>query len=168
MLYSHNDINNNSDNTNTDGRNESFPFYLQSLVTRGERERETQTQIIKAYANHTMLTPGPTKNVQCILWCLRSQFISAGRDRNWSDLIRSEKLNHALHRSTSTLRFKILKLSRHPSWTWRHPPTQFAPTTVQPHFLSGGLLWQMMTVISIPRGRKTAKSDNAPELRDTE
>ena len=28
-------------------------FWLQSLVTRGE------TQIIKAYANHTMLTPTP-------------------------------------------------------------------------------------------------------------
>ena len=37
-------------------------------------ERDT---ILKAYTNHTMLTP---PNAQCILWCLRSQSISAGRD----------------------------------------------------------------------------------------
>ena len=70
--------------------------------------------------------------------------ISASRDPNWSNLIRSKKLNRALQRSTSTLLIKILKFSGHLSRTWRHSHSQFTPTTVQPHFLSGGLLWQMM------------------------
>ena len=52
MLYTHKDINYNS---NTGGTNGFISFYLQSW----------ETQIIKAYANHTMLTPPP--NVWCIL-----------------------------------------------------------------------------------------------------
>ena len=39
MLNSHNDINNNNNNTNTGGMNEFISFYLQSLVTRGERHK---------------------------------------------------------------------------------------------------------------------------------
>ena len=54
LLYTNKDINNNSD-----GTNEFISFYLQSLVTRGERE------IIKAYANHTMLTPRSTRGTSC-------------------------------------------------------------------------------------------------------
>ena len=38
MFYNHNDINNNSNNTNTGATNEFITFYLQSLVTRGERD----------------------------------------------------------------------------------------------------------------------------------
>ena len=49
----------------------------------------------KAYVNHTMLN-SPCPNTRCILWCLRSQFISVDWDPNWSDLIRSEKPNRAL------------------------------------------------------------------------
>ena len=42
----------------------------------------------------------------------------------------------------------------------RHqPPTQFTLMTVQLHFLSGGLLWQMMIVISFPYRCKSAPSD---------
>ena len=45
-----------------------------------------ETQIIKAYANHVILTPTP-------------QLIPAGRDPNWSSLIRPEKPNRSLQRS---------------------------------------------------------------------
>ena len=38
--------------------------------------------------------------------------------------------------------------------------------TLQPHFLSGGLLWHMMVVVSFLRRCKTALSDYAPGLRD--
>ena len=104
-----------------------------------------ETQIIKAYANHTMLIP-----LQCVVH-LEVFKISAGRDQNWSDLIRSEKLNHALQRSTSTLAFlKPSKFSGYVFQAWCHPRTQFISTAVQPHFLPGGLLWQMMIVISFP------------------
>ena len=40
--------------------------------------------------------------------------------------------------------------------------------SLQLHFLSGSLLWQIMIVISFPHARKTAPSDYAPELRDNE
>ena len=69
-------------------------FLLPSVL--GDTRRETQ--FIRAYVNHTMLTPQPN-SARRILWCPRSQLVSAGRDRNWSDLIRSEKLNHYLQRS---------------------------------------------------------------------
>ena len=42
MLYSHYDINNKHD-TNLNGKNEFIYFYLQSLATRGERERKRDT-----------------------------------------------------------------------------------------------------------------------------
>ena len=47
------------------------------------------TQFLKAYANHTMLTPPPT----CCTSCgVRSQFISASWNlKIWSNLIRSKK-----------------------------------------------------------------------------
>ena len=47
-----------------------------------------------------------------ILLYLRFQLISSGRDPNWSDLIRFEKLNCRLQRSNLNSRlFKILKFS---------------------------------------------------------
>ena len=64
----------------------SFRIWMGLLISgfspSWHEERDT---ILKAYTNHTMLT---LPNVLCILWCLRSQFISAGRDPKnmiWSD-----------------------------------------------------------------------------------
>ena len=37
---------------------------------------------------------------------------------------------------------------------------------LQPHFLPGGLLWQMVIVTSFPDERKTTPNDYAPELRE--
>ena len=87
LLDNHKDLNNNSNtNTNTSGlcvldTNRFIHFWLQSLETWGER------QFLKAYVNHTMLTPSP-RCAQHILRCLRSQFIFAGWDPKnmiWSD-----------------------------------------------------------------------------------
>ena len=39
LWYSHNEINNNDNDTNTGGTNEFISFSLQSLVTRGERHK---------------------------------------------------------------------------------------------------------------------------------
>ena len=47
-------------------------------------------------------------------------------------------------------------------------PIQFTLTTIQPNFLSGCLLWQMIIVISFPNLCKSASSDYTPEVRDTE
>ena len=84
--------------------------------------------------------------------CLRSQFISAGRDpknptatfNSWPQL---------------TAFFKIFKFSE-PSLL------DMSSSTLHPRFLSGGLLLQMMIVIFFTRGCKTAPSDYAPGLRD--
>ena len=54
--------------------------------------------------------------------------------------------------------FKILKFSG-PSLPG------MTSSTLQPHFLSGGLLWQMVIVISLARERKTAPIVYAPGLR---
>ena len=145
-----------NNNTNT-GRPcrfgyERVHFFLPSVLSDTRRE----TQIIKAYANHTILTPPHARRT---LWCLRSQLISLGRDPNWSVLIRSEKLSCTLQQSNSTVFSKSSKSLDHLFWARRQPPTLFTPTAVQPHFLFGGLLWQMMIVISFPSRCKTASSD---------
>ena len=118
-----------------------------------------ETQFLKVFRNHTMLTPTP--NVRPILWCLRSQFISAGRDLKNSTLRLNGRIpNSRLLGPISTLNwlfFKILKFSG-PSLP------SMVSSTHQPHFLPGGLLWQMVIVISFVRERKTVPNDNASEL----
>ena len=84
-------------------RYERVYFFLLSVL--GDTRRKTQ--ILKVYANHTMLTP----HAQRILWCLRSLFISVVRDPNWSVLIRSEKLHDSTVENPTKLLFKILKFS---------------------------------------------------------
>ena len=109
-----------------------------------------ETQIKKAYVNHTMLTPTPP-HARCVLWCLRSQ-LWVKTQKTWSDVIRSEKLNRYLHLSTSTkCLFKILKFSKQ---------CLFGMTSsiLHPHSCLVGLLWQIMIVISFQRGCKTAPS----------
>ena len=151
VLYTHKDINNNS-NTNTYSKTgglfrfgyEQVNLFLASVLghTRGE------TDFLKAYANHTMLTP---LHAWHILWFLRSQFITAGRDpKNSTALLNARKLNYS---------FKILKFS---------DPSLLGMTSsrLQPHFRSRGLLWHMMIVVSFPHGRKTAPFDSAHGLRD--
>ena len=94
------------------------------------------------------------------MWCLRSQLISAGRDPNWSDLNRSEKLNRSLRRSN--LKSVFSKSLNSQAISSRHDvihPLDSLITLVQLHFLSGGLLWQTMIVISFPRGHASAPSD---------
>ena len=71
--------------------------------------------------------------------------------------------NSQLHASTVELQLPVFsKYSNsqdHLFRVRRQPPTQFTPMAVQTHFLSGGLLWQMMIVISFPHGCKRAPSD---------
>ena len=75
-------------------------FFLPSALVDTKKE----TQFIWAYANHTMLTPS---------YASCGVVISAGRDPNGSDLIRSEKLNCLLPPSYLNSRlFKIPKILR--------------------------------------------------------
>ena len=155
ILYSHNDINNNNNN-NTRNTNGFISFRIPYLATRGER------QFIKAYVNHAMLT---IPNGRRIMWCLRSQFLSAGQDPNWSDLIRSEKVNR-LHRQSKFNSFfsKSSNSQAIPSgYDVNQPLNSF-----QPYFLFGSLLWQKNIVISFPPGCASAPSDYTTWTRDTE
>ena len=62
VSYSYNDINNNNNNRNTGSMNEFISFYLQSF------DKRRETQIIKTYANHTLL-PQPTGQYD-VLYCV--------------------------------------------------------------------------------------------------
>ena len=53
--------------------------WVYQLLTSVNGDLRRETQFLKADANHTMLTPS-YPNVWHILWCLRSQFISACQD----------------------------------------------------------------------------------------
>ena len=110
-------------------------FWLRFFDTRRER------QFLKVFRNLTMLTP--TRNVRHISWCLRSQFISAGRDPKKSTLrLNGRSLTSRLHGRNSILWlhspmstshwlfFKILKFSG-PSFPY------MTSSTLQPHSLSG-------------------------------
>ena len=68
--------------------NKFINFWLLSLATRRERHKS-----LKPMPTITMLTPTPRCGHFVVLK------ISAGRDPNWSELIRSEKLNYVLQQS---------------------------------------------------------------------
>ena len=100
-----------------------------------------------------------------ILWCLWSQLISASQDSNWSALIRSEKPSRVLQQPN----LNYLSFQNSQDYLFRvqrQPPTQFTQTAIQHHFLSGGLLWQMIIVISFLHRFKSAPSDYALGQRD--
>ena len=104
-----------------------------------------ETQFLKVFRNHTMLTPplkfGTSRGV------LRSQFISAGRDRKnitlripnyrLSALMAETQLSASMVQCQlpNCLFFKIIKFSGTslPGMT---------SSSLQPHFLSQGSLWQ--------------------------
>ena len=162
MLYSLKDLNYNSNTihvhmrntyTNTGGlccfRYEWFiNFWLRSMATRGP-----ETQFLKVFANHTTLTLA-----QRAAHVVMSK-ISVGRDpKNPTTSFNGQ--NPTLPPQWSNLNsffFKILQFSGSslPGMT---------SSTLQPHFLSGGLLWQMVIVISFAHARKTAPNDDSPGL----
>ena len=164
MLYSHNDTNNN--NKYKYKRWEWVYFFLSPVLgdTRGE------TQIIKAYANYIILTPPPPP--PCTAHLVMSK-ISTNLCRLRLKLICFDQIPKTQPRA-STVEPQLLVFSKssnsqgHLFRVRRQPSTQFPSAVIKPHVMSGGLLWQMMIVISFSRGRKSAPSDNAPELRDTE
>ena len=98
--------------------------WLQSMATWGERYNSLKPML-------TILC-WPHPNARCILWCLRSQFISASRD--WKNLTarhNSRKLNCPFKDwILNYCLFKILKFSG---------PSLLGMTssTLQSHFLSG-------------------------------
>ena len=114
-------------------------FWLRSFDMRKE------TQLLKAYANHTMLTQIPTRGASCGIWDLNSSL--SVENRKSQPLPSTVDLNYVSFQNPQILRtissgHDVIHTS--------------APFPV------GGLLWQMM----IPRRRKTAPSDYASEIRD--
>ena len=141
MLYRHNDFNISYTNIYIQIQADSVVSDTNGFINFWLRSfnRRRETQIIKAYVD-------PHPNVRCILWCLRFHLCC----------LRSEKLNHYLQRSTSThCLFNILKFSSGHDVIYIPAP-----------FHVWSLLWQIMIVVSFPRGGKTAPSDDAPGQRD--
>ena len=103
----------------------------------------------------SMVTWGgwPHHNAWRILWCLRSQFISAGRDpKNSTSRLNGRKLNCPFNgRIPNYCLFQILKFSGPSLLAWRH--------------LHSSPISCLVIVISFARGRKTAPCDYAPGLR---
>ena len=128
-------------------------FWLRSMATRGERHNSLKPML-------TILC-WTRPNARRILWCLRSQFISAGRDpKNSTARLNGWKLNCSFQQSnTQLLSFQNSQILRtiFSGHEVIHTPALFPVW---------GLLWQMVIVISFAHGRKTVPSDYAPGLRD--
>ena len=117
-----------------------------------------ETQYLKAYANHTMLTP-PQRAVHLVMFKI-SIHLCQSRSEKFNRHRNGRKLNSRLYgRIPNYCLFKILTFSG---------PSLLGMTssTLLPYFLFGGLLWQIVFVISFPRECKTALNDYASGLRD--
>ena len=124
------------------------------------RHEERDTQIIKAYANHSLLTQHPTCSPS---WSLPVE--------TQTDLLfRSEKNQpRASTVETQVSPFQNPQNSQdHLFRAWRHPPTQFTPTAVQPHFQSESLLCGWWLLYPFRSGVRLHHLTMASELRDTE
>ena len=109
--------------------------------------------ILNRFSSHT----------PCILWCLSSQLISGGRDPNWSALIKSKNLNHALRTWTTRL-FKIHKFSGLSLPSMTSTTHSIHSNSCPANFLSI-FFYNMMIVISFPVGRKSALSNYSTETK---
>ena len=130
VLYTHKvwmHINNNN-STNTGGTNEFIYFYFQSLATRGGRDTNHK-------ANHTYADPPPPQRMVHLVVFK----ISAVRDPKWSAFQIRKTQPRASTVETQLIVFskssKILR-SSHPGMT--SSTSQFTPTAIQSHILSGG------------------------------
>ena len=115
------------------------------------RHEERDTQFLKVFANYTMLTP-PQRATYLGMFK-----ISVGRDAKspTTSFNGNKKPTPCLNDQNPIRLFKIHKFSG---------PSLLGMTssTLQPHFLSGDLLWQIVIVISFAREHKTAPNDPKP------
>ena len=119
-----NNDNDNNNNTRGLGRFKYERIYFFCIMPLA-----TQEELYNSLRPILIILCGHLRHARHILWCIKSQFITSGRDPNWSDLIKSEKVNRSLRLSNlDSRRFKSLKFSGHLFRTQRHPPTQFTPT----------------------------------------
>ena len=78
-------------------------IWLQSMASRGERHNSSKSiQTILCWSH---------PNMRCILWCLRSQFISAGWDpKNLTSCLNDRRPNSILQRSNTQLHLSAVKI----------------------------------------------------------
>ena len=118
VYHSHNDINHNSHTIHIEiqmqadsvvsDTNGFINFWLQFMATQGER--------------HNSYYADPDPHAQRILWCLRSQFISAGQDlKNLTTTATIENSTLYLNGPISTACFSKSSNSQdHPFRAWHH------------------------------------------------
>ena len=117
------------------------------------RHEERETQFLKAYANHNMLTP-PQRAAHLVMFKI-SLHLCRSRSENSTARLNGRKPNclfNGLIPRTHLVKFSPSLIG-------------MMSFTLQPHFQSGVLLWQMLIIISFPCGRKKSRNDNAPGLR---
>ena len=122
VYHSHNDINNNSTytNTNTIQANSVISdmngLFISDFGSWRHKERDTILTML------TILSDS-TPNVWHILWCLRSQFISAGQDpKNLTAAATVETSTLCMNGLISTdSSSKSSNSQDHLSWAWCHP-----------------------------------------------
>ena len=119
-------------------RYERVYFFLLSVL--GNTRRERDTQVIKAYTNHTTLIPYlPPPHGASLVSKISTHLCWSRPVLIFFDYIRKTQP------FASTVKPQLLVFSK-PSnsqdhlFRIRQPPTQFTPMAVQPHFLFGGLL----------------------------
>ena len=125
----------------------------------GPWRHEARDTILKSLCKPYYADPTPTCGASCDVFDLCS-FLPVEIRKTSTALFTVRKLNCIFNgRILNYCLFKIFKLSG---------PSLLGTTssTLQSHFLSWCLFWQMVIVISFPRGRKTAPNDYAPGLRD--
>ena len=117
--------------------------YQRLALVHSDTRRETQ--FLKVFSNHTMLTP-PQRAAHLLMFK-----ISMGRDpKNPTTSFNGQNPILASTIQSQLTLFKILKFSG--------PYLRgMTSSTLQPHFLSGGLLWQTVIAISFERERNCTK-----------
>ena len=137
MLYSHNqnDINHSCNTIHIQMQADSIVSDTNGFINSWLRSMATRREWYNSYYAN------PIPNGRCILWCLRSlsveiwkpNYIFNGPNSTLASMVETQ-LSFSMIQS-QLLFFKILKFSG-PSLPG------MTSSTLQPHFLSGGLLWQ--------------------------
>ena len=102
-------------------------------------------------------------NARYILWCLRSLLVEICKTWPHASMVENSYIvfngsipNYIFQLSKSNRHlFKILKLSG-------SSLLGMTSSILQPTFLSGGILWQMVIIVSFAHEHKTAHNDYAP------
>ena len=126
---------------------------LQSLVLRGESHKSLKPML------NILYRPTTSRKAHLVVSKISTYLCQLRPKLICSDQIWKTQWHASMVKPQLPVFSKSSNSQDHLFWVWHQAPTQFTPTAIQCHFLSEGLLWQMMTVISFLHGCKSAPSD---------